>query len=368
MDLVREKVCSFDNLYRAMNKCKKGVSWKDSVSRYTNNGLVSTLKLHNQLMDNTYKIDDYYNFIIREPKTRDIVSTKFKDRVFQRSLCDNYFYDKITRSFIYDNGACQIGKGTGFSRERLKVHMSNFYKHNGNDGYVLKCDFKNYFGSTPHRVAKDALRRAIDNDWVLSKSNDVVDSYDSNGDGIGMGLGSQITQLLQLLVLDRLDHIMKEDMSVKHYVRYMDDIVIIHKDKDYLNRCLLKIEDSIRELGLTLNSKKTQIFELKQGINFLGFKYKLLDTGKVICLLHKENIYKRKRKIRKHKVLLDKGIMSVRKADECYESWRAHAKQGNTYGVMKNMDMYYNTVIGDNQYVQEINRTRTITTSKSRER
>ena len=90
-----------------MKKCKKGVMWKDSVSRYYNNGLVSILKLANSLEDNSYKIDKYYEFTIYEPKRREIVSTRFKDRIFQRSLTDNYLYNKITNRFIYDNGACQ---------------------------------------------------------------------------------------------------------------------------------------------------------------------------------------------------------------------------------------------------------------------
>lgn len=67
-----------------MTKCRKGVMWKDSVARYSNNGLVNILKLCNSLENNTYKIDDYQIFTIYEPKQREIVSTKFKDRVFQK--------------------------------------------------------------------------------------------------------------------------------------------------------------------------------------------------------------------------------------------------------------------------------------------
>lgn len=108
MEDIKEKVCSFESLYKAMAKCRKGVMWKDSVARYSNNGLASVLKLCNSLEDNTYKIDDYHRFTIYEPKEREIVSTKLKDRIFQRSLCDNYLYDAITKSFIYDNCACQL--------------------------------------------------------------------------------------------------------------------------------------------------------------------------------------------------------------------------------------------------------------------
>ena len=110
MDDIKEKVCEFRSLYKAMNKCKKNVMWKDSVAGYVKNGLVNCYKLRQQLLDEKYKIDKYSVFTIYEPKKREIVSTRMKDRVFQRSLSDNYLYDAVTKSFIYDNCACQDNK------------------------------------------------------------------------------------------------------------------------------------------------------------------------------------------------------------------------------------------------------------------
>lgn len=71
---------------------------------------------------------------VYEPKERDIVSTRIKDRVFQRSLCDNYFYDTMTKSFIYDNCACQDGRGTEFARKRLICHLQKYYRKHGTEG------------------------------------------------------------------------------------------------------------------------------------------------------------------------------------------------------------------------------------------
>ena len=316
--------------------------WKDSVSRYYNNGLVSILKLANSLEDNSYKIDKYYEFTIYEPKIREIVSTRFKDRIFQRSLTDNYLYNKITNRFIYDNGACQIDKGTDYSMDRLNCHMQRYFRQHGLDGYVLKVDMKDYFGSTSHDVAKTALRYSVEDEWVLSHTDKIINSFNQGENpNIGMGLGSQITQLIQLAVLDKLDHYIKEELKIKYFVRYMDDLVLIHNDKEYLKKCLYEITINIESLGLKLNAKKTQIFPLKQGINFLGFKFKLTDTGKVIRLLLKENIKIRKRKLRKYKSLVDEGKMTREKADECYKAWKAHANKGNSYNLLKRMDEYY---------------------------
>ena len=273
---------------------------------------------------------------------REIVSTRFKDRIFQRSLTDNYLYNKITNRFIYDNGACQNDKGTDYSMDRLNCHMQRYFRQHGLDGYVLKVDMKDYFGSTPHDVAKTALRYSVEDEWVLSHTDKIINSFNKGENpNIGMGLGSQITQLIQLAVLDKLDHYIKEELKIKYFVRYMDDLVLIHNDKEYLKKCLYEITINIESLGLKLNAKKTQIFPLKQGINFLGFKFKLTDTGKVIRLLLKENIKIRKRKLRKYKSLVDEGKMTREKADECYKAWKAHANKGNSYNLLKRMDEYY---------------------------
>lgn len=355
---IRVEVCSFDNLYKAMMKCRKGVMWKDSVARYVNNGLINTLKLKNSLDNNTYKIDNYYHFTIHEPKQREIVSTRFKDRVFQRSLCDNYLYHEITRHFIYDNGACQINRGTNFTRNRLKVHLRKYYLKHGSEGYVLKIDLKNYFGSTPHIVVKNILRQIIDDEWALLKVFEVIDSYNEDGLEVGLGLGSQITQLLQLLVLNRIDHYIKEVLKIKYYIRYMDDLVIIHSDKEKLVHYLEDIRIKMSEIGLALNNRKTQIFKISQGINFLGFKFCLSDSGKVYTLLHHSNINKRKRKLRKYKNMVISGEMTKDKVDGNYKAWGAHAKYGNSYKLMYNMDMFYKNLWRSND-VQEIDVERT---------
>jgi hypothetical protein len=345
MESVKNTVCSFGNLYKAMYKCKRGVSWKDSVSRYVNNGLSSITKLQHCLESNTYRIDKYYEFVIHEPKTRNIISTKFKDRVFQRSLCDNYLYHEITKSFIYDNGACQINKGTDFTRNRLKTHLHRYYRKHGAEGYVLKCDFKNYFGSTRHNIAKQALAKVVKDTWALDCCYDIIDTYNT-GDATGLGLGSQITQLVELLVLNDLDHYIKEKLKIKCYVRYMDDLVLIHKDKRYLKECLTRIDRIADGLELSLNTSKTGIFKLSQGINFLGFKYSISGTGRVYSTVLKDNIKKRKRKLRKYSKTYAKGNMTLKQINDGYESWKNHVNKGNSYNTVRRMDVYYNQLYG----------------------
>lgn len=231
---VRDTVCGFRNLYNAMHKCSRNVKWKDSVYGYLDNGLVNIHKLRKSLYNGTYKISKYTQFKVYEPKERDIVSTRFNDRVFQRSLCDNYLYHQVSKHFIYDNVACQEDKGTTLGLNRLTCQMQRFWRKHDMDGWVYKFDLKDYFGSTPHSVAFEAMSSRIDDNWVESEVLRLVKSFNQGADpNKGMGLGSEPTQLTQLAVLDDLDHYIKEQLHIKHYIRYMDDFILIHHDKEY---------------------------------------------------------------------------------------------------------------------------------------
>lgn len=324
---VKSEVCTFDNLYRAMRHCKKGVMWKESVAGYVSNGLANVYKLKQSLDDGTYKIDQYTQFKVYEPKERDIVSTRIKDRVFQRSFCDHYFYGKMTKSFIYNNSACQIGKGNEHCRKRLVCELQRYFrKHNrSNEGWVLKVDLTNYFGSTPHSLAIDSVTARLDDEWAVNEAIRVITSFNQGEDPtIGMGLGSEMTQLIELAILDKLDHFIKERLRIKHYIRYMDDLILIHEDKEYLRYCLKEINEWVIKRNLKLSEKKTQIFSLKQGIRFLGFRFRLTETGKVVMTLLPEKLSHERRKLRKLVKRVKSGRMTREDVNRCYDSWKAH--------------------------------------------
>jgi len=289
---VRETACDFENLFDAMNVCKSGVLWKDSVAGWVKNGLINCAKLEEQLLNGTYEIDEYSRFVIYEPKKRDIVSTRFKDRVFQRSLCDTYLTEQITKSFIYDNGACLRNKGTEFARRRLVSHIQKFYRKHGRNGYVLKCDITNFFGSTPHSVVKEKLRKLCNDDWAYSEVCRIIDSFGTpENPDVGMGLGSQITQICQLGVLNDIDHGIKERKRIKHYVRYMDDLILFHEDKEVLKDCLRYITDELSKMGLKLSEKKTQVFPITQPIHFLGYSFRLTEPGRLLRKFYRRKFH-----------------------------------------------------------------------------
>ena len=113
-----ELITGFDALWLSMMKCKRGVMWKDSVANFVLNGVKEATKLSDDLNDGAYVERPHKYFTVTSPKRREIMSISFRDRVYQRSLNDVAIYPVMVKSFIYDNAACQKGKGTDFARNR----------------------------------------------------------------------------------------------------------------------------------------------------------------------------------------------------------------------------------------------------------
>lgn len=334
---------TFGALYRGMRKCRRGVMWKDSVAGYTANGLKNTYILRQELLNGKYQLRPYQCFIVTDPKRREVMATQIRDRQFQRSLCDEYLYHELTRHFIHDNGACQTGKGVNFALDRMDTHLHRYYRKFGADGYVLRCDIHHYFASTPHEVAKAAIRKRVSDPDVCRAVEQIIDSF---GGDTGIGLGSQVSQLIELAVLDDMDHFIKERLGIRYYERYMDDFVLIHPDKAYLQHCLAEIRKLLDGLGLELNSK-TQIFPLKQGIIWLKWRFILTDSGKVVRKMNEASITKQRRKLKRMRRLIDDGKISVEDVRQSMESWVASAKRGNTRDVVDRMWALYRELFDD---------------------
>lgn len=157
-----------------------------------------------------------------------------------------------------------------------------------------------------------------------------------------IGIGSQISQISGLLYPARIDNYCKIVKGLKFYGRYMDDIYIIHEDKNYLKQLLLEIHAICLEYGIFINIKKTQIIKISSTFTFLKTRYSLTESGKVIQRLSRDSITRERRKLKKYKELVDCGKMSYKDVENAYKSWRGNVKKYASYHVLKNMDLLYN--------------------------
>lgn len=338
-----ENVINYENLYNAALDCKKGVYWKGSVIGFMTN---LSENIHNILDDfesGTYVPDPLYKFTINERGTsREIQSQTIRDRVIHKCVCKYSLIPYLHPKFIYDNMASQSGKGTLRCMDRLNCHLQRYYRQYGTEGWILKCDIRKYFDSINHEYLYSLLCKYYTDIKLLNLFKQIIYSYNK-----GLGLGSEICQTLALLMLNEMDHIIKEDLKIKAYGRYMDDFYIIHPDKQYILFCKDILDYHLSRIGLCLHSKKTQIIPLSEGMVFLKFHFYLTNTGKVVRIVSKKNIKRTKTKLKRMKSLLDKNEISMNDIRKSYKATRGYFNLGNSYKLLQEMDKYFNTLFKD---------------------
>ena len=339
-DAMYEKMCSFQNLYKAHKAARRGKRGKTEVIRFEMNLAENLCALQQELENKTYRPHGYKHFMVYEPKARSIFAPDYADRVVQHCLCDNIVMPMLEPRLIYDNAACRKGKGTHFSLDRLSGFMRELYRHHGAEGYFLKCDIRKYFKNIDHDLLKAKLAKVFCGD-VYNLLCLIIDSYEISK-GVGLPLGNQVSQWFALYYLDSVDRLIKEKLQVKYYVRYMDDFILLHHDKEYLRTCLDKIHQfCCDELNLELN-EKTQIFPLKNGVNYLGWNFYLTETGKVIQKLRTSNKSRLKRRLKLLQKDYKYGLIDFDAVKRSLVSTHGHLIHGHTYRLR--VKLYSNAV------------------------
>lgn len=304
-----EEIFTFENLYKAYKECRKTKQHKGEVIRFETNLSSNITSLMNDIISKKYKLGKYKEFLIYEPKERTIEALPFKDRVVIKCFCDVVLRRKIEKKLIYDNAACRKEKGTTFAIQRLEKFLRDEYrKENNNKIFFLKCDIRKYFQSIDHEILLSLLKKVKFSDdemWMIEK----LVNEQPNEANVGLPLGNQSSQWFALLYLNVIDRFVKEVLRIKCYIRYMDDMILIHRDKSYLQYSLKEIETKCeKELKLSLN-QKTQIGIVKNGIDFLGYRHILNENGSITRKLRASSKQRLKKHLKTLKKLRDKNIV-----------------------------------------------------------
>ena len=354
----------FKTLYRSHKKTLSGKRWKSGTVRFEMDALAELLKLSRELKAGEYRPGPYNVFEIQDPKPRVIKSIAYRDKVVQRALCDEVLEPVLDRKSIYDSYACRKGKGTHRGLDRTEQFMREMYRRHGTDFYILKCDVEKYFDSIDHEELKKEMRAIFPPGRLLDLIEMIIDS---TGSDKGLPLGNQSSQWLSIYHLNDLDHYAKRDLRAQRYIRYMDDFIIFHEDKNELRRMKKAVEEHLNSKGLALN-EKSHIFPAKNGLDFLGFRLRVTDTGKVIRKVRQQSVRKMKRKLKKFAELYKAGKRTRKQIEHSYYSWRAHAAHGHSYQLFQNMDARFLKIFeGSEEYgkaVKELTRRRNLNRSR----
>lgn len=266
-----EPLLTWENLKTAAKEASRGKRYRNDVMRFNARLEENLLRLQELLRSKTWRPGPYRQFYVYEPKKRVIHAPAFSDRVVHHALVQQIkpFFE---RRFIEQSFACRVGKGTHAASEYLSFMLRSAESAWGTV-YVLKADVTKYFYSIDHEILMRVIARTIGDKDVLDLIRTLIFQCGCIDGPRGLPLGALTSQLFANVYLDQLDHYVKDVLGVKYYVRYMDDFILLHRDKRVLWRLLDEIRDFLTcELHLTLNHK-TRVFPAAQGVDFAGYRH-----------------------------------------------------------------------------------------------
>jgi retron-type reverse transcriptase len=321
------EICSFKNLHLAYLKTRKCKRYRDEILKFSYNLEENLLKLQEELLNQIYQHGGYREFIVCDSKKRCIKAAPFGDRVVHHALC-NIIEPIFDKGFIYDSFACRKEKGTHRAIKRLE----KFLKSDERKIYCLKCDISKYFGSINHRILLELIKKKIADKKTLWLIEEVLNSSEEKAE-TGIPIGNLTSQLFANIYLNGLDQFVKHRLRVKHYIRYMDDFLILSYNKEKLHQIKKELKEFLaNELILKLHSKKANVFPVEKGIDFLG--YQIFRTHR---LLRKSTVKRFIKRTRRYQKMLNKKFISEEKFNNSLQSWIAYAKCGNSYRLRKNL-------------------------------
>lgn len=256
-----EKITDLENLYLAFYKAAKGKAGTKGVLQFQKNLSVNLLVLQKKLVNKDLKFGNYHYFTIYDPKIRKICAAPFPERVLHHAIM-NICHDSFEKKQIYSSCACRKSKGTYFALDLAKVYNKK-YK------FFLKLDVRKYFDSIDHAVLKSLLRKMFKDCYLLELLDNIIDTY-SVSEKKGLPIGNLTSQYFANHYLAEADHYIKENLKIPAYVRYMDDMVLWHNDKDILNKMGKKLSSFlINKYKLIL--KPFCLNHNYKGLPFLGY-------------------------------------------------------------------------------------------------
>lgn len=331
------EVVAFENLRRAARRAESGKRFQDTIGRFHTNLEGELLQLQRELQTKTYQPGGYREKIITQPKTRMISAAPFRDRVVHHAVC-NVVMPLFERKMIFDLYSNRAGKGTHAAIRRCQAFARRFR-------YVLKGDVRKFFPSMDHAVLKGIIRRTIgcaDTLWLLERIIDGSnrqervcavypgDDLAQTGERrVGLPIGNLTSQWLGGIYLTGFDHWVKESLHCGGYLRYVDDFLLFGNDKEQLAAWREAIRAKLAEQRVRLNERKSRVHRTQDGVTFLG--QRVWPWRRRLC---RKNVAAARRRLRWNVREYQAGHLS-RDGLECrWNSWRGHAAQADTAGLV----------------------------------
>ena len=257
-----DQVVSEKSLYEGYLAARKAKRKTKACLQFSANLGAEISALHEELVSGTYLPRPYREFDVLTPKRRRIYAPDFRDVVVQHSVY-GAIYPILNRSFIDSSCACRIGLGTHAASD----YAFKALRASDPDSYVLHLDVRKFFYSIDRTVLAALLRRKIKDQRLLR----VMDLFMPGIGDLGIPIGNLLSQLYALAYLSPVDHFIKRELRVQHYVRYVDDMVLIGLGREQAVAAKEAVEQFLRE-NLGLEYSHWSLTRARRGVNFVGYR------------------------------------------------------------------------------------------------
>jgi len=338
------KIYSWDNIYDAWRKARKGKRGQEPAATFEFNLETNLIQLQRELRDKTYRPGPYNSFYIHDPKRRLISAAPFRDRVVHHALC-RVIEPLFERRFIFDSYANREGKGTHRALDRCQKFARRFR-------YCLLCDVRQFFPSIDHTILRATLGHVIADPDVMWLVDRILESgmgvlseeYEMAwfpGDDLfainrprGLPIGNLTSQFWANCYLDPFDHFVKRTLRCGKqrggYLRYVDDFLLFADEKATLWTWRAAVVAYMANLRLTIHEARAHPRPVTEGIPFLGFV--VYPTHR---RLKRRNVVNYRRRLRTLLAAYQAGEISDDQLAASVLGWINHVRYGDTWGLRR---------------------------------
>lgn len=359
---------SYKDLFNAYYDCLKNKKNTYNAIKFSLNIYENIIDLCDDINNGKYEIGKSTAFVITYPKYREIFAADFRDRIVHHLVIGElmpYFEDY----FIKESFSCMKNRGTLYGVKIIEQYIRDCSQNYTNKAYILKMDVQSFFMTIDKNLLSNMLDEFIVKKYPDNKKKNCLrmlcrkiilhhpeencerhspiemwsflDKGKSLFDvdkGKGLAIGNLTSQVFANFYMTLIDYYIKEVLNIKYYGRYVDDLILIHNDKEYLKQCMSKIKIFLQDkLMLTINPNKIYLQPATHGVNFIGAT---IMTNRIYC------------GNRTISALINKLIKTYRKYEIKYSS--KFMSSINSYlGLMKHYSTYNIRKRIFNNYISE---------------
>ncbi len=291
-----------ENLYKAYFEARKNKRNSNEQLRFEMNYEHHLHTLYEQIITRTYQVSPCKAFVINKPVYREVFAPQFIDRVVHHFIV-SYITPQVEAILIDDCYSCRKGKGTLYGIKRAQQHLRTVTNNYTKDAYILKLDIAGYFMNMNIKKLHTQVKKLnlVQNTHCSDKEKEILHyliekiiftnptkKCEIRGDkslwkfipknkslfhspaNCGLPIGNLTSQIFGNIYLNEFDHWVKEELGIKHYGRYVDDMYFMHNDKEFLKKSVNKIKEKMQEYGMTIHPKKIYFQHYTKGLEFLG--------------------------------------------------------------------------------------------------